>query len=199
MTEQILLLNYWLSVGVLLMEVGCIVLVGMYLYLKYDRENAIRTTQPLLRLSEKVWGSVEKNVLVKIFIMSFAASALTLYYSDYLGVIPCALCWFERVFMYGIVFISGTALFARNNLEMRGIFRYISVFSVAGAVVALYHHVLQMTATATSHLPCPVSGGECSKRIIFEFGHITFPWIAFVMFVVFILVLLVVREINKNK
>lgn len=198
MTEQILVLNYWLSVGTLLLEVGCVVLVGMYLYLKYDKEGAIQMLQPLTDLSEKVWGSLEKNILVKIFVMSFGASALTLYYSDYLGVIPCALCWFERVFMYGITFISGTALFARNNLEMRGIFRYIFVFSVAGAAVSLYHHILQMAATVGTNLPCPASGGECGKRVIFEFGHITFPWMALVMFVTFILVLLVVKEINRK-
>jgi disulfide bond formation protein DsbB len=198
MTEQILLLNYWLALGTLILEAGCLLLILLFLYLRFDRESALLTLQPLLNFSEKIWGSVEKNILAKIFILSFASSALTLYYSDVLGVVPCALCWFERVFMYGIVLISGTALFARNNLERIGIFRYLTVFSVAGSLVALYHHILQMTATATSHLPCPVSGGDCSKRIIFEFDHITFPWMAFIFFLSFILISLVIKEINRK-
>lgn len=197
MTEQILILNYWVSVGTLLMEVSVVVLFLYFIYLKINREAAVELIQPIINLAGKVYGSVENAILLKIFVLSLAASAMTLYYSEVLGVIPCALCWFGRIFMYGTVLISGTALFARNNLEQRGIFRYITVFSVFGAVTSLYHHVLQMTATLSSHLPCPASGGDCAKRIIFEFGHITFPWMALVLFVLFILMILVTKEVGK--
>jgi disulfide bond formation protein DsbB len=101
--------------------------------------------------------------------------------------------------MYGTVLISGTALFARNNLEQRGIFRYLLVFSVLGAATSLYHHSLQMAADYGAHLPCPASGGDCAKRIIFEFGHITFPWMALSLFVLFILMILVVKKISPSR
>lgn len=199
MTEQILFLNYWLSTGTLLMEASVVILFIYFLYLKMNREEALDLIRPILNLAEKVYGSIENAILLKIFILSLAASAMTLYYSEVLGVIPCALCWFGRIFMYGTVLISGTALFARNNLEQRGIFRYLLVFSVLGAATSLYHHFLQMAADYGTHLPCPASGGDCAKRIIFEFGHITFPWMALVLFVLFILMILVAKKISPSR
>lgn len=198
MTEQILFLNYWVSLGTLLMEASVVILFIYFLYLKMNREWAVDLIRPILNLAEKVYGSLENAILLKIFVLSLAASVMTLYYSEVLGVIPCALCWFGRIFMYGTVLVSGTALFARNNLEQKGIFRYLLVFSVLGAATSLYHHFLQMAADYGAHLPCPASGGDCAKRIIFEFGHITFPWMALVLFVLFILVILVVKEIVKS-
>lgn len=199
MTEQILILNYWLSVGTLFLEIVCIFSLALYLYLKYDRDGAMNLIKPILGLSKKFWDTLEKVILIKVFILSLFSSALTLYYSEVLGVIPCALCWFERIFMYGILLISGIALFSRNNLEIKTILKYINVFAILGALTSLYHHVLQMSASATSHLPCPASGGDCAKRIIFEFGHITFPWMAFIMFVLFIIMILIVKEIGKKE
>lgn len=199
MTEQILFLNYWVSVGTLLMEASVVFLFLYFIYLKMDKDAAMDLIRPVTNLAEKVYGSIENAILLKIFVLSLAASAMTLYYSEVLGVIPCALCWFGRIFMYGTVLISGTALFARNNLEQRGIFRYILVFSTLGAATSLYHHFLQMAADYGAHLPCPASGGDCAKRIIFEFGHITFPWMALVLFVLFILMILVAKKISPSR
>jgi disulfide bond formation protein DsbB len=199
MTEQILFLNYWVSVGTLLMEASVVILLLYFIYLKVDKESANDLIKPITNIAEKVYGSIENAIILKIFVLSLAASAMTLYYSEVLGVIPCALCWFGRIFMYGTVLISGTALFARNNLEQRGIFRYILVFSVLGAVTSLYHHFLQMAADYGTNLPCPASGGDCAKRIIFEFGHITFPWMAFVLFVLFILMILLAKKISPSR
>ncbi len=82
--------------------------------------------------------------------------------------------------MYGIVVMSGLGLWRK---EARNIFPYINIFAIFGLVVSLYHHFLQMFATSSGHLPCPVSGGDCAKRIIFEYGHITFPWMAALVFI----------------
>ena len=181
------------------MEASVVILFIYFLYLKMNREEAVDLIRPILNLAEKVYGSVENAILLKIFVLSLAASAMTLYYSEVLGVIPCALCWFGRIFMYGTVLISGTALFARNNLEQKGIFRYLLVFSGLGAATSLYHHFLQLAADYGAHLPCPASGGDCAKRIIFEFGHITFPWMALVLFVLFILRILVANKISPSR
>ena len=184
------------------MEISVAILILFYIYLKVNREGAVGMINPILGLATKVYGSMEKGVLIKIFFLSLISSAMTLYYSEVLGVIPCALCWFGRVFMYGIVIISATALWSdrKGNKapEVNGILKYIFNFSILGAIVSIYHHILQMTATTASYLPCPASGGDCAKRIIFEYGHITFPWLAAVLFVLFIVLILCVKEIGKN-
>lgn len=139
--------------------------------------------------------SINRYALLIIFAFSLLSSVMTLVYSEYFGIVPCALCWFERIFMYGIVVLSGLALYKR---EEKYILPYILSFSIFGAAFSIYHHVLQMTASISSHLPCPVSGGDCAKRIIFEYGHITFPWMAFVVFAFFIVIFFVCKSREKG-
>ncbi len=211
--ENLLFLNWLTATGTLALEICLFIFFLFLIYFKYtNTENKNNIKDMTLRLVEiqskilKIFGinfkkefqTLENFIILKIFSISLVSSVLTLIYSEIFGIIPCALCWFERVFMYGIFFISSISLFARNPLEQRGILRYLNIFSILGVMVALYHHILQITATSSSHLPCPVSGGECSKIIIFEYGHITFPFMALVMFLGFILMIYFVNLINKK-
>lgn len=117
-----------------------------------------------------------------------AGSAMSLVYSMYLGIPPCPLCWMQRVFLYSQVVIFTVALFAKDAR----VFLYSIGLSAAGAVVALYQHVLQMTGGA---LPCPASpGASCAKRFLFELGFITFPLVAFTLFVLLIILMLFLRR-----
>ncbi len=79
----------------------------------------------------------------------------------------------------------------------RGIADYSIVLSIAGAIVALYQHYLQMGGTSV--LPCPaiVQAAECSQRILFEFGYITFPFVSFTAFAALIILMVFVRYAGK--
>lgn len=121
-----------------------------------------------------------------------AASVLSLVYSELLGFPPCPLCWWQRVFMYGQVVLFAVALAIRD----RAVALYGIVFSVIGLGIALYHHVLQMLPSGT--LPCPAQGEvSCGQRLLFEFGHITFPWLAVVCFSFLLVLMLFVRAKDR--
>jgi disulfide bond formation protein DsbB len=209
MTEINLLenLNTFVGVGTLVLEFAVVGLILFFVYLKLNREAAIELYSPIKSLAEKMFGNLERAVLVKMFSLSLFAAIIGLVYSDYFGMIPCGLCWFGRIFTYGVMVISATAIWSDWNSrkmggklpEMQGIMKYIINFSVLGILVSIYHYILQMTATLTTSLPCPASGGDCAKRAIFEFGHITFPLMQLLLFVFFVLMVFVVREINKSK
>lgn len=109
--------------------------------------------------------------------LSVAGTILTLVYSDIFGFVPCGLCWFERICLYPIALISTLALLKGD----RSIYTYTVPLSGIGALISLYHHYLQMGGSAV--LGCPAAGADCAKRIIFEFGYITFPLMAFSLFV----------------
>ena len=66
------------------------------------------------------------------------------------------------------------------------------IFSILGAAVALYHHVLQMMPAGT--LPCPATGPSCAQITFIEFGYVTFPMMALALFGLNIAVLLVLRS-----
>jgi disulfide bond formation protein DsbB len=192
MLENLFLLNHISATGILILEIAIIINIALYTFADKKTVNDLIDW----KLNKFAFGmSINRYALFMIFVTSLLSSIMTLIYSEYFGVVPCALCWFERVFMYGIVIISGLALYKK---EEKYILPYILSFSVFGAAFALYHHVLQMTATIYSHLPCPVSGGDCAKRIIFEYGHITFPWMAFVIFAFYIVIFFVCMRREKS-
>ncbi len=200
MLENMLLLNWILGTGILFLEFAflgkfislLIVTFGKgnfkksYLEIVYKTKERIFTKFGLDVLSDKF-------LIFFVFIFSLVSSMLTLVYSEIFLQIPCALCWFERIFMYGILILSAIAL-TKNPPQNQ--IKNIFIFSIFGAAFSFYHHILQMTAGANSHLPCPTSGGDCAKRLIFEYGHITFPWMAFVLFAFFIVIILLQKKLK---
>ncbi len=178
---DLLSLNYVLAVGTILMQLGTVVVIALY---------SLRITVPFCG-----WciAQLREWALIKSSVLALVASALTLYYSDVLGIIPCGLCWLERVFLYPQVILLGIAAWRKDT----GIALYSMTLSALGAIVSLYHHFIQMGGS--EFVPCPASGaGDCAKRIIFEFGYITFPLMAFSLFVLLFVTMWVLRKVDTN-
>lgn len=122
--------------------------------------------------------------------MSLGAAMFNVYYSDILGVEACYWCWWQRIFLYPQAILFAMALWKEKY--MRTAIDASIGMSVIGAGIALYHHALQMLPG--SGLPCPAVGVSCSQRILFEFGYITYPLMAFSLFAFLIIVMLFVRS-----
>lgn len=165
MSEAARLITEVLGIGVLALEVGLAAFLGWWFI--HRRRDDLQLL-PLIRTYS----------LPLIFILGLVGSVLTLVYSEVFGFAPCGLCWLQRVFLYPIVLLSALGLLKKD----RGIFDYVIGLSVPGFVLALYQHYLQLGGG--SFLPCPAAPGaaDCAQRLIFEFGHITFPYMAAVLF-----------------
>jgi disulfide bond formation protein DsbB len=109
-------------------------------------------------------------------VLTIAGIAMTLLYSEIFGIIPCSLCWFQRVFLYAQPFILGTGMFLHDTRR----YLYTAILSVPGLVIALYQHYIQMGGSEIVN--CPASAGDCAQRFLFEFGFVTFPLIAAFLF-----------------
>ncbi len=155
-------LNWFVAFGAVILEVGA---VGLFVLLYLEKKNQTAVELSALVRQFGLWLG---------FLVSLAGFVISLYYSEVLGFVPCALCWLIRVFTYSLVVVFGVALYKGDR---RHIADYIIALSVAGLLIALYQHVLQLGGTGS--LPCPASGpgADCAKRIIDEFGHVTFPWV----------------------
>lgn len=94
---------------------------------------------------------------------------LALVYSEVFGFVPCGLCWTMRIFVFSQAFLLPFAYIRRDKA-----FAYYGIIlSVPGLFAGLYQHYLQMGGG--SLLPCPAASGDCTKRILFEYGFMTFP------------------------
>ncbi|MBI5645117.1 disulfide bond formation protein B, partial [Candidatus Kaiserbacteria bacterium] len=112
----------------------------------------------------------------------------TLFYSDVLGIPPCVLCWWQRVFLYPQVVLFAIALWKKDH----SIASYSIPLSIIGFAIGLYNHALQVLPSGT--LPCPAQGVSCAQRFVFEFGYITFPMMAVTLFGFLIVLMLIVRN-----
>lgn len=123
-------------------------------------------------------------------LISFGAAVVNVYYSDILGVEACYWCWWQRIFLYPQAVLFAMALW-KEKYAQTAIDASLAM-SVIGAGIALYHHALQMLPG--SGLPCPAIGVSCSQRMLFEFGYITYPLMAFSLFALLFVIMLLVRE-----
>src|SRR5882724_4143489 len=121
-------LNYVLALGVVAMEIVTVGMLAMFfLRAKFpdlnDVENFLAN-----------WG------LWIGFLITLAGTAMTLYYSDVLGILPCGWCWIQRVFLWPQTVLFAVALWRRERI----IAEYSIGFSILGGLAALYQHYLQM-------------------------------------------------------
>lgn len=100
-----------------------------------------------------------------------ASTVGSLVYSEVYHFEPCRLCWYQRIAMYPLVLILAVALIRSD----RSVWRYVMSLAAAGAVVSVYHLLVQWTPTETT--AC-VAGVPCSVRYVEEFGFVTIPFMA---------------------
>ena len=160
-------LNFVLALGTILLQLKAVLLAVTIV-----RVWVTKRTNTISALASRF-------AMVSTFIAALVASALTLVYSDVFGFLPCGLCWFERIALYPQVIISGIALYMRDWVFAP---MYLLGLSLIGALIALYHHYLQMGGSEL--VACPATAISCAQRILFEFNYITYPLMAFSLFMV---------------
>jgi disulfide bond formation protein DsbB len=111
------------------------------------------------------------------WIVAATAMAGSLYFSEVAGLVPCALCWYQRIAMYPLAFILLVAAI-RNDWGVRP---YVTVLAVVGGAVSVYHTLLQRFPSLPSG-SCSVEV-PCSAIDLERFGFITIPVMALVGFV----------------
>lgn len=136
-----------------------------------------------------VYKHIARYTLPLGFFVSLASVFLTLLYSEYLGYLPCALCWFQRVCLYPMVILFAVAWYRKDF----SVYRYVMSLSLVGLVISLYHHAIQMGYSEV--IPCAADAMfvDCAKPSFVEFGFVTFPLMATALFSTLFLIALTLR------
>lgn len=111
------------------------------------------------------------------------ATAGSLSFSEVLGLTPCDLCWYQRVFMYPLVPVLGIAAFENRS----GIYPTALALAIPGATIAAYHSTIQRVGTGA----CTVGGG-CTS-IQYELLGLSIPNMALLAFLLVIGAVLAAR------
>ncbi len=124
-----------------------------------------------------------------LFFFSFTSLLGSLFYSEILNLVPCALCWYGRICMYPIAIITGTALLTqRKDIT---IFTY--PFILGGIALSSYHIGLQQ-GWIPAFLCSAESGVACSTPPFIMYGFITIPSMAVIVYITMLVTALHTRK-----
>jgi disulfide bond formation protein DsbB len=119
------------------------------------------------------------------WVIALVSTVGSLFFSEVMGLPPCALCWYQRIAMYPLVLIIATGIVARDG-RMRA---YALPLCLAGLAVSVYHNLLYYGVIPESITPC-AQGVPCTEKQIEWFGFVTIPLMGLASFVCMALCLL---------
>ena len=129
------------------------------------------------------------KALVTSWAAAISAMLGSLFFSQVMHFIPCALCWYQRILMYPLVCIIGIAVYKGD----RTVYKYVLPLSVIGMIVSLYHYSIQKLPFMQEFQVC-TGGVPCSGQYINWLGFITIPFLAFIAFTIITLCMLTIRK-----
>ena len=130
-----------------------------------------------------------QNALLYGFILSLIGTLSSLYLSEVKDLEPCKYCWFERIFLFPLVFIFFIGWIKRNSFGI-----VISIpFIISGMILTLYHYWIQLFPPDET---CDVV--SCSSPYIWELGFISIPLMAFFNFFGLLLILINYKIIGEK-
>lgn len=137
---------------------------------------------------------VRKNILYLAWFQALIATFGSLYASEVAGLPPCSLCWYQRVFMYPLVFILAVGILKKdNNLPF-----FVLPLAVLGAMTAFYQYLLQMKVISTTSAPCAIDV-SCTQIDWIAFNFITLPLLSFLGFAFIIFAVLIFQKFGKKQ
>lgn len=170
--ENVHYLNMFLGVGAIFMQIFSI--LALFVLFLGPKKN-------------KFLAFIDKHYLTLGFIITLLSALFSLVYSEIIGFIPCYLCWYQRIFMFPLVFIFGAAIWSKD----RKVVKYTLPMLSVGFVFSVYQNFFYYFGES-SNLPCDASGISCYQQLISEFGgYISFPMLALSGYLALIAIVLV--------
>lgn len=111
------------------------------------------------------------------WLIAAMASLGALFMSEIMGFAPCVLCWYQRIFMFPLVFVLAAGLFPLDPKVLR----YALPLAVVGLLVAGFHVLLTMGIIPETMAPCR-QGIPCQTIQVEWFGFVTIPLLSFLAF-----------------
>ena len=140
-------------------------------------------------MSEHVRQIVGKNrhwLPYLVWGIALGAMVGSLVLSDVMHLIPCVLCWWQRIFMYPLVVVVGVGVLRRDESWVYTVLPLASV----GFLVATYHSLLQWGIIPAEISPCNVVV-SCVTKQISLFGFVTIPFVSALSFAAITLITVV--------
>tara|TARA_R110001583_G_scaffold167425_2_gene320224 strand:- start:7980 stop:8432 length:453 start_codon:yes stop_codon:yes gene_type:complete len=133
------------------------------------------------------------SLIFACWVLAVVAVLGSLFFSEVMGLQPCVLCWYQRIFIYPLAVIFLVALFP---LDKR-VVRYTLPLAVIGWGFAVYHYLVFSGYIPESLQPCS-QGVSCAEVNLELFGFITIPMLSIMAYSAIIALLLIFRQRTRK-
>ena len=126
-----------------------------------------------------------------INVVSFAGS---MYFSNFMMLPPCVLCWFQRICIFPMSLILAVGFLKKD----KNVIWYALPLVSIGWIISLYHNLLYYKIIPEAISMC-TSGVSCTSKQIEYFGFITIPLMAYTSLSLTIICLIIFyRNLKKE-
>jgi len=135
------------------------------------------------------------NRWILIFICWLIAMLSTLgslFFSEVMALVPCELCWYQRIFMFPLAVILLVGL---HPLDTR-VVRYALPLVIIGLLFSVYHCLLFYGLIPEDLKPCR-QGISCIDDNMMLLGFLPIPLLSLASFVIILLLLLRTRGLFR--
>ena len=132
------------------------------------------------------------NLIFACWILATIATLGSLFFSEVMGLKPCVLCWYQRIFMYPLVIVLLVGMFPLD----KNVVRYTLPLAVIGLLIAFYHYLLYSGYIPAGLQPCDKQL-SCAEVDLLLFGFVTIPMLSILSYAA-IIALLVAFKIKNS-
>ena len=118
------------------------------------------------------------NLVFGTWLIATSAALGALFFSNVMHLVPCTLCWWQRIAMFPLVVILPLALFPRYD---RGVIRYALPLAFLGWLVSIFQVLLVWGVVPKAIAAC-VQGIPCDEVQWSVLGFVDIPFLSFLAF-----------------
>lgn len=126
------------------------------------------------------------TLLLLAWLVATTATLGALFIGEVMGMTPCVLCWYQRIFMFPIAIILGIACFTDDR---RGAV-YSLALALGGLAMASYHTLLVAGLIPKAWVPCS-AGVSCADQKLEILNGVQIPWLSLAAFMALTIFLVV--------
>lgn len=146
-----------------------------------DQDNARKPLQMIARLA-----------LLGAWSIALIGTVGSLFLSEVMLYPPCALCWYQRIALYPLVFVIGTGLV----LNDRRVTAYALPLAILGLGISGYHNLLYYGFITEELAPC-TEGIPCNAVQLELLGFVTIPLMSLASFLAVTVFLIIYSKYAK--
>ncbi len=138
----------------------------------------------------------DNTAWILIFVSWLIAAISTLgslFFSEVMDLVPCVLCWYQRIFIFPLAFILFIGLFPLD----KNVVRYALPIAITGLLFTIYHCLLFYGFIPEKMQPCS-QGVSCSDDGMVLFGFLPIPLLSLAAFIMIIILLLSARKLTRT-